>query len=193
MRGYCNPDPDDEAENVFRFEDQFESDNYGLTFRKFGRGRPVRVTPEERDECIERFERIDAHLKQAGVAIFIAWFAAVMWWGTADAWTNVYWLAGLIATVLATRIADRFLWTRLTSHFARRAPIGPERTLMDQYRSKAAQLTWPTVGLTLLCGAFALRLADFEDPWRLFESAQVSFALLGVLALALLKLVDRRS
>ena len=193
MRGYRYPDPDDQSENVFRFEDQFEDDSYGLTFRKFRRGRPVRVTPEERDECIERFERIDAHLKQASVAIFIAWFAAVMWWGTADAWTNVYWLVGLIATVLATRAADRLLWTRLTSHFARRAPIGPERTLMDQYRSKADQLTWPTVGLTLLFGTLALLLADFDNPWRIFESAQVSLALLGVLALTLLKLFDRRS
>lgn len=192
MRGYRDPHPDDESENVFRFEDQFEWDDHGLTFRRFGRGRPVRVTPDERDQCIERFERIDAHMKRAGIAVFIAWLAGAMWLGTADTWTDVFWMAGLIAVAVATRGAEHRLWTKMTSHFARRAPVGPERTMMDQYRSKAAQLSWPAVGLSLVVGTIALWLADRHDPWRLFESAQIGLALAGVLALTVLKVFDRR-
>ena len=191
MRGYRDPHPDD-AEDVFRFEDQFEWVEHGLTFRQFGRGRPVRVTPEERDASIERFERHDAHLRQAGVAIFIVWLAAAMWWGEEDTWTDVILVAGLIAFVVASRTADHLLWKKLTDQFIRRTPVGPERTLMDQYRSQAASLSWPNAGLTLAFGAFTLWLANSQSPWRMFESAQISVALVGILALTALKVFDRR-
>ena len=191
MRGYRDPHPDDEAENVFRFEDQFEDDTFGLTFRRFGRGRPVRVTPDERDECIERFERLEAYFRWTGVAVLIAWMAGSTWW-RGDTKADIIGVAGIVAIVVAIKFADHILWKNVTSQFARRAPVGPERTRMDQYRSRAAGLSWSAIALTVLFGGFTLWLADFEHPWRLLESAQVSLALAGVLALALLKLFDRR-
>jgi len=192
MRGYRDPNPEDEADRAFGFEDQFEHDGYGLTFRKFGRGRPVRVTPEERDECIDRFERFDGYLTRAIIAVFIAWFLGAIWWNSDNAWSDAFWIGGLIAIALAIRALNHVMWTKVTSHFARRAPVGPELTLLDQYRSKAAGLSWTTIGLAVLCGAGMLWLTDFERPWRLLESAKASLALAGLLGLALLKIFDRR-
>jgi len=78
------------------------------------------------------------------------------------------------------------------SRFARRTPVGSERTLTDQYRYKASQLSWPVV-IAAACGAaFILWTVDFDTPWRLVEGAHVGMAILSILALAVLKIVDRR-
>lgn len=193
MRGYREPDLEDEADASFRFEDQFEDDGFELTFRKYGRGRPVRVTPEERDECIDRFERLDSYLQQACVAVLIAWYFGAIWWNSEDGGSDALWICGLIAITIAFRAVNRLLWSRITSHFARRAPVGPERTLLDQYRARPAGLSWLNVGFAVFVGAVMLWLTDFERPWRLLDSAQATLALAGLLALALLKVFDRRS
>lgn len=100
MRGYRDPGPEDEADDQFRFEDQFEADEYGLTFRKFGRGRPVRVTPQERDECIDRFERLDALLNQVSFAVLMVWMLAAMRWGGTDVWSQALWISAIAVMVL---------------------------------------------------------------------------------------------
>jgi hypothetical protein len=192
MRGYREPYPEDDSGVVFRFEDQFEHDGFGLTFRKFGRGRPVRVTPEERDECIARFERLNAYLTKASFAVFIAWFLGAIWWDLDDAWSNAFWIGGLIATVLALRTLSHVLWSKVTGHFARRVPVGPKRTLIDQYRTKAAGLSWANAGFAVFAGVIMLWLTDFDRPWRFLESAQAGVALAGLLGLALLKVLDRQ-
>ncbi|WP_223276260.1 hypothetical protein [Sphingomonas daechungensis] len=53
-------------------------------------------------------------------------------------------------------------------------------------------MSWPMVGLAAALGAIMLWLTDFSRPWHLLERAHVSFALLGLIALSLVKIFDRR-
>jgi hypothetical protein len=193
MRGYRDPDGSDEPESGFRFEDQFEHDGYSLTFRKYGRGRPVRVTPEERDDCIDLFERVDAHIQQIQVAAVIAWILGFLRWGDDGAWSTALGIAGPVIIVLLSWAFRRLRWTRTVHHFARRTPVGPERTLVDQYRSQALGLSWTTIGLVVVFSAISLWLVDFGRPADFLGAAHMGLALAGILALALLKVLSPRT
>ena len=188
--GYRDPDPEDDAEVAFRFEDQFEDDGVGLTFRKFGRGRPVRVSFEERDECIERFERLDAFVQQGSVAAVIAVVIGFILWGDDHPWLAI---GGMVSLVIASNVVHRAIWSRIVSRFDRRATVGAERTLMDQYREKAVRLRWTTVGFAVLSGAFLLWIVDYSGPLDFFGAAQLGLSLAGVLALAMLKVLRPRT
>jgi hypothetical protein len=190
MRGYRDPNPEEEADEAFRFEDQFEDDGFGLTFRKYGRGRPVRVTFEERDKCIERFERLDAYVQQGSVAALIAAVFCFILWGDDHPWLAI---GGMMSIAIASNLVRRSIWTRTVRRFDRRAPVGPERTFMDQYREKAVRLRWTTVSFAVLSGAFFFWLVDYTKPFDLFGAAQLGVALAGLLALAMLKVVSPRT
>lgn len=192
--GYRGPHVLDEPDLQDDFADQFEYDRYGLTFRKSGRGRPVRVTPEERDETIAQFDRIGALITQASVAAGVALIAALISWVDDDLVGQLMLVAGIAAIGGARWIARKWYWNRIVSRFSRRTPVGPDRTLMDQYRAKADAMSWGTVFLVGLgSGLFLWLLAESRRPTDVLDAVVTTIALAGVLGLALLKLLTRRA
>jgi len=97
MRGYREPDPEDADGKSFRFREQSEHDRSGLTFRKFGRGHPVRVTLQERDESIERFEDLEPRIRWAALAVCGIWLLGCALWAGEQKWADALAIAGLLA------------------------------------------------------------------------------------------------
>lgn len=196
LHGYRDPGPDEEDEAFYlgaRFEDQFEDDRYGLVFRKFGRGPPVRVTYKERDELSERFERFQW---RGGVALAIAVCAyfiveeATDFWREAGAVSPLMPVAAMVAIASAAWFARRSYWLHLVSPLDRRTPVGAERTFRDQLLSRALAVSWSKVLLTIAGGAFAAWVIagniSSDDPADLAEGlfALPTLATVGVLVAA---------
>jgi len=144
LGGYLNPGEDPQEFRLHStFEEQFEWVEGGVNFRRFGRGRPVRISYDERDNAIEQFEKFTQLGTMAAVGAWIAWVVFLVWFDADPAsLTHLFGLAGIWGGYL---LFQEWLWRRLIAPFERRMPHGPPIKIIDQYRSRAKTVSWASL------------------------------------------------
>lgn len=118
--------------------DQFEEDENGLVFYWNGRGPPVRVTYQERDEIVERHQRLDRIFAVVGLIGLVASLAAV----ANEAVSFPAFIVILAALIFAlSTIQDLFAKIMLRPYLTR-VPVGPARTRKELFLRAAREAKW---------------------------------------------------
>lgn len=172
--GYVNPSSEPEPRG---FADQFEHDGHGWLFRRFHRARPVRVTPDEMDQCISFYERWSGRWT---VAVAGAWIGGVILWSYFGPQEGI-WVdrrfhgLGTAVAVMIGWMGRQWIWRRATDRFTRRVPVGLGQSWIEDRRSQASERGWTELfGPILLFGAGAYLL------WPLEQASGFDIALAAV-------------
>ena len=182
--GYINRDKEPAPRD---FEEQFQWDGHSWVFRRFHRGRPVRVTVEEMEQSISSYRGWKKGLVAASVIGAI--LAVLLLDQSNDPGRQALGpVHALIATAMFPMLemtGHRWIWRKAIKRFANRVPVGASLSWIEDRLMLARDTSWSKTLLPVAAIGVSAAFIYWVSPvGQLSPLLMGAAALVGLVALA---------